>query len=115
MRLDVRVLQPRHERRIEAREALAVVKVMEAESVAPRRRVHCRDIRIAGGAIRSDANRLTKPAGPRKKAIRARGMASRIRDIKDADGKVGFAHGLPPHATRLRPDSQLADRRGRHD
>ena len=42
MHLDVGVLQPRHERRVEAREALAVVKVMEAEPVAQRRRVHCR-------------------------------------------------------------------------
>ena len=48
---------------------------------------------MAGGVIRSYANRLTKAAGPRNNAV--------VRDIKDADGKVGFAHGPP----RMQPAS----------
>jgi cytochrome c oxidase assembly protein subunit 15 len=48
---------------------------------------------MAGGVIRSYANRLTKAAGPRKKAL--------LRDIKDADGGFGFAHGPP----RMQPAS----------
>ena len=48
---------------------------------------------MAGGVIRSYANRLNKPAHPRK--------AAHLRDIKDADGGGGFAHGPP----RMQPAS----------
>ena len=40
---------------------------------------------MAGGVIRSYANRLAKAAGRRK--------ATCLRDIKDTDGGCGFAHG----------------------
>ena len=56
---------------------------------------------MAGGVIRSYANRLTKATGPRKKALGARGKAACVRDIKDADGGFGFAHGPP----RMQPAS----------
>lgn len=44
---------------------------------------------MAGGVIRSCANRLAKVLGPRKAAL----GDSVLRDIKDADGGLGFAHG----------------------
>jgi cytochrome c oxidase assembly protein subunit 15 len=48
---------------------------------------------MAEGVIRSYANRLTKPAHQRK--------AAEFRDIKDADGGCGFAHG----PARMQPAS----------
>ena len=48
---------------------------------------------MAGGVIRSYANRLTKATGPRKHTV--------VRDIKDADGGFRFAHG----PARMQPAS----------
>ncbi|HYD07820.1 MAG TPA: COX15/CtaA family protein, partial [Reyranella sp.] len=52
---------------------------------------------MAGGVIRSYANRLTKAAGARKAAV----LDTVLRDIKDADGGSGFAHG----PARMQPAS----------
>ena len=66
MRVDMALLQPADKGGIEADEALAVVEVGEAETVAQRRRRHVRNIRVGRGVNRSCANRLDN-AGPKRK------------------------------------------------
>ena len=86
MGVDMALLQPADKGGIEADEALAVVEVREAETVAQRRRRHVRNIRVGRGVIRSYANRLDN-AGPERKTSAE--FATLMPD--DATGR--FTHG----------------------
>src|SRR5207244_5126974 len=95
MNLDVDAFQPIDERGIETSQALAVVKIGEAEVMpelgAQRRRGHWRNIRMGRGVIRLCANRLNKEGHERKAACRA--------TLLPDDGAHGFTHGPAPMQT----------------
>ena len=84
--LDVGALEPIDEGRVQAGKTVAVIKVVEAETMAHRWRGHCRVSGFCREDDRSCANRL-KQGRPRAQGI------GPLRDINADDGARRFTHG----------------------
>ena len=111
MRLDIRVLQPGHERGIEAGKALAVVEIVEAQPVASEGRAQAHSLSRYPDAARGELF-VCEPIRQARRT--AQGGAS-FATLMLMTGRLAsrmVRRACNPSSASV---AQLADRRGRHD